>query len=184
MPLGSAVMPVHCRPLLSIVCILTLAAASPLSRYCCARINKFGQICCDEHRRGDQTKARRLYARVLPDPFRAAIRNAEAFRFDRLAIGPDRRTTAIKVLTTLLHRDMAHGVELMPAADAQGFAAWLLEQFQTEESAFYTTAIGDRIRIAEFHGHRTLGPPLTAASLRPPMDWPHASGSKTRTDLP
>jgi hypothetical protein len=42
------------------------------------------------------------------------------------------------VLTTLLHRDLAHGVELMPAADAQGFAVCLLEQFQTEESAFYT----------------------------------------------
>lgn len=48
------------------------------------------------------------------------------------------RHAAIEVLTTCLRRDLAYGAELMPGADAQGFAFWLLEQFQTEESAFYT----------------------------------------------
>jgi hypothetical protein len=48
------------------------------------------------------------------------------------------RHRAIEVLTLCLHQDLAYSSELMPAADAQGFAFWLLEQFQTEESAFYT----------------------------------------------
>jgi len=48
------------------------------------------------------------------------------------------RHTAIEVLTMFLHRGLAYGRELMPGTDAQGFAVWLLEQFQTEESAFYT----------------------------------------------
>ena len=48
------------------------------------------------------------------------------------------RPKAIELLTMLLHQDLAHGVKMMPIADAQGFASWLLEQFQAEESAFYT----------------------------------------------
>jgi len=48
------------------------------------------------------------------------------------------RHTVIEALTTWPHRDLAYGGELMPAADAQGFALWLLEQFQTEKRAFFT----------------------------------------------
>jgi hypothetical protein len=48
------------------------------------------------------------------------------------------RHAAIEVLTRLLHRDFAYGVKLMPTTDAQGFALWLLEEFQAEENVFYT----------------------------------------------
>jgi hypothetical protein len=47
------------------------------------------------------------------------------------------RQAAIDVLTYWLHRHLDSG-ELMPSAETQGFAFWLLEQFQTEDSAFYT----------------------------------------------
>lgn len=71
------------------------------------------------------------------------------------------RHRAIDVLTTLLHRDMAYGLELMPATDAQRFAVWLLERFPAEGSAFYTN--GDWRR--DSHGGSPGWTPLTASTF-------------------